>query len=287
MAVAGAQETLTPITDYLSYPAPLPAGCDGGADVVTGLLYDNGRGGQSADLRKLDVRAGDALTASWDGWADGCGTDDAPLVALTLAAYDSPTADFDHQQDQYLLDGSLSCGAEAGACATGTAGRQQLSITVPGPAQSELCNTQLELVIGAPLAIVGPSGSFYNSLLRNGTGPDMGVGAKNHAIPNCTPGTTPVTVLVSTTLPPTTTAPPTTAPAQVSPDVVSATTAPTVQSVVVSATTPPSVLGIQVARAQLPNTGSTSGSMALAGAALLAAGGALVLAGRRSGQRTA
>ena len=72
-----------------------------------------------------------------------------------------------------------------------------------------------------------------------------------------------------------------------SPDVVSATTAPIVQSVVVSATTPPSVLGIQVVRTQLPNTGSTSGSMALAGAVLLAAGGALVLAGRRSDQRPA
>ena len=302
MTVAGAQDTLTPITDYDAYPAPLPAGCADGADVVTGLLYSNGRGGQSADLRKLDVQAGDTLTASWDGWADGCATDGgSPLVALTLAAYDSPTPTFSHLEDQYLVGGSVSCGAEAGACATGTGGRQQLSITVPGPTQSELCNTQLELVIGAPLAIVGPSGSFYNSVLRNDDGPDTGIGAKNQAIPNCTPGTTPVSVLVPTTLPPTTappattpptttppaTTPPTTAPAQVSPQQVSATTAaPVVQPAAVAAT-PVSVLGVQVARAQLPATGNPSAAIALAGSVLLVAGGALVLAGRRSGQRLA
>src|SRR5690606_34722062 len=129
----------------------------------------------------------------------------------------------------------------------------ELSLVVRGPAVSELCNTQMGFVIGLPLAVVGPSGSFYNAVLRGDDRPSMGIGATNFAIPDCVPGTSPTTAALPPTVPPSTappaTAPPTTAPpAAGAVDVLSAqvTAAPTTAEV--------QVLGDQVRR--LPATGS-------------------------------
>ncbi|MPY93827.1 MAG: hypothetical protein GEV08_12415 [Acidimicrobiia bacterium] len=260
-----------PITDYAAYPGPLPDGCPDGAEAVVGVRYTNGRGGEASDLRKLDLAPGDTLTVHWDDFAPGCtGTDDEPLVAVSLSAYDSPTPEFDMGVDQQLLDGWTACGAGLEPCPPGEGGGYALSLAVPGPAVSQLCNTQMEFVIGLPLAVVGPSGSYYNAVLRNDARPSMGIGATNFPIPDCVPGTSPTTASPPTTTPPTT-APPTTLP-EVGPVEVESS----------QVTAPPEVAPVAVAGVsvrQLPATGAASGNLALAGSALLLAGAALVLVG--------
>ena len=52
---AGAQTgaaTGQPITDYATFPQPLPAGCLGGPDALIDVVFDNGRGGHGTDLRR-------------------------------------------------------------------------------------------------------------------------------------------------------------------------------------------------------------------------------------------
>lgn len=288
-AVAGAAPG-APITDYGAYPAALPGGCPDGPGAVEGERYDNGRGDEATDLRKLPLRPGDTLRVTWDDFAAGCSNSAGePLIAVSLHAYDLSTPTFDMNVDQRLLDGWVACGAGLGPCTRGADGRYQLSVPVPGPAVSAECNTQMGFVIGLPLAVVGPSGSFYNALLRNDDRPSMGIGATNFAIPDCVRGaastttpTTPPTTPPPTT-PPTTTAPPSVAPtstAQPPATVLSAqlSAAPTTAPVA-----PAAVAGAHVSR--LPATGSASGNLTLAGLALLLAGTALVLGSRRAGER--
>lgn len=287
---AGAAEH-APITDYAGYPAALPPGCPEGPGALVGVSYSNGRGGEELDLRRLRLLPGDVLTASWDSFAPGCAAGDgSPLIALSLHAYDLSTPTFDMRVDQRLLAGWVACGAGLGACPSAPGGGYELSVAVPGPAQSELCNTQMGLVIGLPLAVVGPSGSYYNRVLRNDTRPSMGIGATNFAIPDCVAGPSP-------TGPPPTVPPPTVPPpAEPSPVVPPPAVAPTeaaappppaaVAVAAAQVSQPPEVaqtevLGTQVR--QLPATGSPSRALALVGSALVMAGAALVLVGRRAG----
>lgn len=279
-AVVGA-----PVTDYANYPSPLPDGCPDGPAAVVGARFDNGRGGEEADLRRLPLRPGDTLRVSWDDFAEGCtGPSGAPLIAVSLHAYDLATPTFVMNVDQQLLDGWVACGAGLGACTRGADGRYELSIPVPGPAQSSQCNTQMGFVIGLPLAVVGPSGSYYNALLRNDDRPSMGIGATNFAIPNCVPGVA-GTATGPTAPPPV--APTSTAVASVSPTSTALPPAEVLSAQLSAAPTtsaPVAVAGVQVNR--LPQTGSPSGNLTLAGLALLLAGTALVLGSRRrAGER--
>jgi LPXTG-motif cell wall-anchored protein len=289
--VAGAAPA-PPITDYASYPAALPEGCPDGTGAVAGARYDNGRGDEVNDLRTLSLRPGDTLRVSWDAFADGCvDPSGEPLIAVSLHAYDSSAPTFDPTVDQQLIDGWVACGAGLEPCPRSADGRYELSLAVPGPAASPRCNTQLEFVIGLPLAVVGPSGSYYNALLRGDDRPSMGIGATNFAIPDCVPGTSGTTVPPPPPPPP----PPTTPPPSVSPtSAVAPTTAAPPATVLAAqvtsaptsapASAPVAVAGAQVSR--LPETGSPTANLTLAGSALLLVGAALVLGSRRrAGER--
>lgn len=198
LGVAGTADAAgpSPITDYANYPAPLPAGCPDGAGALTGLSYSNGRGGTASSLWGLNVRHGDTVTKSWSGFDSDClAADGSPAITVGLAAYDNPTLRFDPTVDEELLDGWAACGAEAGAC-TKVNNRYQLQVTLPG---SAVCNLQLDSFLGLPLAIIGPSGSFYSDASR-GHGPNRLLSASNFGLEPC--------VAPTTTQAPTTTAAP-------------------------------------------------------------------------------
>ena len=65
--------------------------------------------------------------------------------------------------DDQTLVASASCGGTAGSCATGPDGRYQLTLTMPSADLS--CVGQIDAVLGAPLATVGPNGSYYSASL--------------------------------------------------------------------------------------------------------------------------
>ena len=209
--------TASPITDVSGYPAAHPAGCPDGESALVGLTFDNGRGGSAASLWGLDVGHGDTVTMRWSAFHASCTTGGEPAIAVALAAYDAPTAAFDPAVDQ-RLDTWEACGAGADAC-TFTDGRYRLRLTLP---TTDVCNVQVDAVLGLPLAVVGPGGSFYSSGAR-GSGPNRLLSAANFTVTPCAPTTT--VAPVSTSSPP----PPSTTPTSVAPNPVT-TIAPAVAS---------------------------------------------------------
>jgi LPXTG-motif cell wall-anchored protein len=279
----GAQSTQPPpITDYTTFPQPLPNGCPGGAGVLVDVRYDNGRGGTTTDLRALDLRAGDTLTATWADVVAGCkAPDGTPNIVIGIAAYDAGAPLFDPAVDQHLLAGWNVCGAGQGPC-TVVDGRYRLTIAVP--TAEVTCNVQVGVGIGLPLAVVGPNGSFYTPEARDDQGPNLLIGAANFATTPCPPpGTGGETV---TTTPTATT--PTTTPTTVPPATTStpATTAPTEQGVaaVAAATATATPTGAAAAEAArpLPTTGAQGTvPVALLGGLLILLGAAAVVVERR------
>ena len=127
--------------------------------------FDNGRGGASSDLHALDVRNGDTLTLSWIDYAAGCRTPAGdPAIAVSVVAYAAEAGAFDPTIDQPLLAGWSSCGAGEAPCEP-SSGRYELSVMIPDADVS--CTIQSDVVVGLPLAVVGPRGSYYNSVIRN------------------------------------------------------------------------------------------------------------------------
>jgi LPXTG-motif cell wall-anchored protein len=268
---ASAGAGTTPVTDYATYPEPLPAGCPDGPAALVGLSFDNGRGGVASDLRQLSIRAGDTVTMSWTGFASGCATADGSVM-VGLALYTAQSLYFDHTKDESLTD-FVACGGTAGACG----GQLQMSIPATGPV-GEACFFQLDAHLGRPLGMVGPSGSYYNSLLRGDGGPNLLVSAHNFAVPCAlaqAPTTTPVAP--ATTTPPAA-APTTTAPSAVSP-------APTNPAPVAPVATTPTaqVLSETANRPRtLPATGSSSTwPLTLAAVVMGGSGVALIATSRR------
>jgi len=199
--------TASPITDVSGYPTAHPAGCPDGEGALVGLSFDNGRGGSASSLWGLDVRHGDTVTMRWSAFHPSCTTGGDPAIAVALAAYDVPTAAFDPSVDQ-RLDTWEACGAGADAC-TVTDGRYRLGLTLPS---TDVCNVQLDAVLGLPLAVVGPGGSFYSSGAR-GSGPNRLLSAANFSVTPCAPTTT--VAAVSTSSPAPSTTPTTVAPGPV------------------------------------------------------------------------
>jgi hypothetical protein len=210
---ATAEPSPSIITDYGSYPADLPDGCPDGAEALEGLSFSNGRGGEAGDLRALDVRHGDTVTMSWTGFADGCTADDgSPAIAVSLAVYETSSPVFDPGVDGPLLPGAESCGDGAGSCGSDADG---YSLSISLPTAPEACNVQLDAVLGLPLGMIGPNGSYYSPIIRGG-GPNMLVSAANFGLEPCEEAP-PTTTSTSTTAPeeqPTTTTT-TTAPPEV------------------------------------------------------------------------
>lgn len=273
---AGAQTaapaaSAAPVTDYAAYPAALPTGCPDGSAALLDASFDNGRGGEAADLRALDLRSGDTLTMTWSDFAAGCTTAAGdPAIAVTLAAYDAGAATFDPTLDQTLLPGWTTCGFGQTACAL-TDGRYRLSVTIP--TAEVACNVQAEAVIGLPLAVVGPNGSYYNSAVRGDQRPNMLIAATNVTTSPCPPPAPAPAPAVT----PVTTAPPT------------PTTAATVTTAALpTATVPVGVEAAQAVRAvPLPNTGRDDARPLAVGSVLLVLGAGAVLAGRLSLRRQA
>ena len=277
---------LQPITEYTSYPPPLPAGCAGGSAALTGVQFTNAHGLTVGSFSELagSVTPGDTLTMTWTGFAPNCADVTVSLAAYDVSATTAALGHFDPSVDQALLPGWTSCGGDAPACQQ-TDGTFSLSITVPTTDVS--CIWQLDALLGRPLAVVGPSGSYYNGALRN-SDQSMQIDYLHWGTENCVPATQPTTTSTSTPPPPPDTTPTTAAP-EVQPT--TPTTQPTeVEAVQVTApaTTevPTEVLAETVSRT-LPNTGADSGLLAVVAAALLAAGAGLLAQGRRLARRSA
>src|SRR4051794_7197773 len=158
-STATAQQALPPlVTDNANYPDTLQALLTDGCDFtgVTGTSFSLNGGAPVGNLSDLPgVQAGDIVTMSWTGVAPAC-----VGSAISLAVKDAPQPFFDPGVDQPTPPGGYNV-------ATLTAGAGSVSLTMPDLSLfSNNCNYQLDGVVGVPLAVVGPSGSFYSAASR-------------------------------------------------------------------------------------------------------------------------
>lgn len=265
-AAATASAQPAPLTDLDAFPTPLPAGCPGGPATLNELRWSTGAGPGTTDLTTLDARPGDTVTARWTSFAPGClAADGTPAVTVSIAAYDGGASPFDPAVDQRLLDGWSSCGVDAGPCLP-AGGPYELELVLP--AADVTCAVQLDLVIGRPLAVVGPSGSFYSDISRRDEGPNLLIDAGPLDTQPCFVPTT--TAPEGGALPSEATVPVST-PSTASPAVTAATTA--AGAVLAGSVT--------AAPAALPFTGRDQRPLLAAALASALAGGVFLAAGRR------
>jgi LPXTG-motif cell wall-anchored protein len=209
--------------------------------------------------------------------------DGVPAVAVTLAVYGThpdpelpyPYA-FNIADNQQLLD-SVSCGVGTKSCESGTEhGAYSLSLVIPSAwdAGADPCFAQVDAVLGAPLAVVGPNGSYYTAATRGGSGPDMLIDAAGADIDMCSIDTT-----TTTTAPPETTTTeatppetPSTVPTTEAPATVPTTEAPAD----VAPTEAVAVAGVSATQ-QLPATGAHTGVLVMLGSSLLVLGAAALV----------
>jgi hypothetical protein len=161
------------VTDYGSYPPPLPAGCNAdGSNILTGVQYSTGAQ-TVTNLRDFvpTPAGGQTITMTWTGFAPGCES-----AGISLSIKLSPTATtFDPSANQYLTDFSY-CGPDGPLCTA------PFTLTLVMPGADRVPCWQLDAAIGPPLAVVGPDGSFYGNLngVRN-----MLISAQNGGVGNC------------------------------------------------------------------------------------------------------
>lgn len=227
---------IDPVTDYTTYPPALPSGCAGdGTNILNGVGFSSG-GQSAASLRDLPVASGAVVTMTWASFAPGC-----EGVGIGLSIKTSPDTVFIPSDNQYVVTWDY-CGPDGPACAA------PFALTLQLPPASEVPCWQLDAHIGAPLAVVGPAGTFYsynqprNYLIsaRNDGVPPCGLVAcvSNPSIPApawlCAPTTTTTTTPTTTTT--TEVPPPPKETTTTSPPVI--TTAPCVDNPAVGATDP-------------------------------------------------
>jgi hypothetical protein len=269
-ASAAAAQT-GPATDYGSYPPALPAGCPDVPAALEGLRWATSTGGDSTELATLGLRPGDTVTASWAAFGPGCvDADGAPRIIFSLAAYEGGATPFDPLVDQSLLAGWASCGPGVGECER-SGDRYSLEVSLPS---SGACAAQLDLVIGPPLAVVGPSGSYFSSVARNDNGPNLLIASGSPATSPCAAPV--VTVPVSQPAVDVTSPPDTTAPTAATSPV---TVEPTPATVSAGATTAPpavSAEALAVSPAQLPVTGRDTRSTAAVAVIIAIIGAGLI-----------
>jgi membrane-bound inhibitor of C-type lysozyme len=174
---------------YANYPNTLPdgqgmpAGCTA-FTLLEGLSFSLNGGAPVANMRDLPTMVGgDVLSMDWSGWTEGCET----LVTLSVKAASTP--DFQPTTDQALVDFAGCSGADDASCTV--EGGYHLELTMP----ATLCNYQTDAVVGPPLDVVGPSGSYYSNVWRfshqtpqvEAAGPDMLISADNGGPTNCAP----------------------------------------------------------------------------------------------------
>ncbi len=207
--MAGAAPPPVVNSDYAAYPptAAVPAGCTGGlggAGVLVGyrsfidpagvapariaanptFFADPGPGAAAGSMRRFQVSIlpGDRIVTRWTAWAAGC---DSLAISFPLKATDG--AMFDITDDQALVrepNGPAVfpfCYSSGPESCPATGGGFELAHVIPQ--LNVVCGFQLDLVIGAPLETVGPSGSYYQNTIRS-QATAMGLGTFNTNPPN-------------------------------------------------------------------------------------------------------
>ena len=184
-------------SNYGAYPSiAIPAGCLDGEAFLVGETYTKNGGQAFPSLREGEgigeFAPGDIIVMKWTSFAggDACATQ----VGVSLAVKSSTSPDFDPTIDQALLLNFAYCGPGGTSCAV--AGNT-LTITMPPvdegvnqhPDLPPACAYQVDAVLGGPLAVVGPAGSFYGSSLRTNGGPNMLISANNGGPVTCVPTT--------------------------------------------------------------------------------------------------
>jgi LPXTG-motif cell wall-anchored protein len=271
-----------PVTDYASDPPPLPATCPAdGAGVLQNVQFS--AGGQTAsNLQALPIGGGTAVTMTWSGFTPGC---EGLGIGLSLKYAQMPT--FNPADDQ-VLHSFVYCGP--GDPTAPCTAPYTLTLTMPTAAVVP-CG-QLDAHIGPPLAVVGPSGAFYNlgnsqnmliSAWNGGTEPcDYEVCATNPSLPagsvlcTSTPTAPPTSPTTPSSAPPT--SPPSSTASTAPPSTPTSATAATVLGTRVSAA--PAAVGGTVATT-IPATGSETRPWAMVAGLLLLAGAPLALIFRR------
>jgi hypothetical protein len=262
------------VTDYAGYPANEVPNAECDASDVQGVVFTRNGGDPTGDLGSYgDLAAGDEIAASWTGINAECDE-----VVISIALKEAETATFDPADDQALVSpyarATLRLDQDGG-------GSVRLDLPV-----TRTCFYQVDLVLGRPLMVVGPSGNFYSSRgpLGGSDSRDMLLGFNNGTQGNCTvdqtttttaPETTTTVPATTTTEPPTLTVPPPEPPPTTAPPA-----PPTTSSSGTSVSTAPP--------RSIPVTGADSTPW-LAGmsALLLSVGTALAVNGRRLARRSA
>lgn len=187
------------VADYATYPNSLPAGQNvpagcaayfaAGNTVLEGLNFTRDRGGNvvssnGGDMVLLgNLQPGDVITMSWTGWRQGCETG----VSLSVKAASAPF--FEETTDQALI-AFVGCNGSTDANCTVQGGGFAMSLTMP----QAICNYQTDAVVGPPLDVIGPNGSYYSNGLRQANldpapanGNDMLIAANNGGSGQCAP----------------------------------------------------------------------------------------------------
>jgi hypothetical protein len=206
---------------FATYPPPLPAGCTvpgGGPPTILGFrtwidpasasaaqiaagpasdFVDPGAaaGGAGSMIRfQLRLRAGNVINAQWTGWAAGCNT-----LAVSFPVKKTTTPVYHRDQDQALVrepNGPFvfnSCRAPGQGTPQCQLPNGQFRLTATIPPVQQVCDFQVDFVLGGPLETVGPHGSYYQNTERvlatqeglgtfNTTGPNMLINQANGGI---------------------------------------------------------------------------------------------------------
>jgi hypothetical protein len=272
VATADAQTPGDPallVTDYEAYPngedTAALEGCDAGGILMDqdGAGYTLNGGPLVSSLAALGPLAtGDVVTATFVA-TEAC---QGSVVSLTIK--DAEQESFDPTTNQ------TNVGYEAVV-----AGEGLTTVELTLPALPDDCFYQADHVVGYPLAVVGPDGSFYSPVSRGDEERNMLVDARNGTLTSCTAVTT-----TTTTEPPasttTTTAPTTTTTAQST-----TTTQPRTITTAGPTTTTVQSTATSIARTgTIPVTGSSPAPLLLIGALVLSLGSALSFVGWRRGR---
>ena len=220
------------------------------------------------------------MVMAWSGVAPAC-----VGSAVSLVVKNTPQPFFDPAVDQPTAPGGYNV-------ATLTDGAGSVSLVLPDlfPLGNS-CNYQVDAIVGVPLAVVGPGGSFYSESLRGDGRRTTLVSFRNGAYSICAAQTTSSTTSTTTTTtappPPTTQppAPPTTqppAPPTTQPPAPPTSTTPSAPTSTVATATLAAQSAVQAAQAQrtLAATGTTS-STALVGVIVVGFGLLLLVASSR------
>jgi hypothetical protein len=185
-------QTLPPlVTDYANYPdtpeAMLTPGCD--FTGVSGTMFSVNGSAPVGNLGELpEFQAGDVVTMTWTGVVDACV---GSAISLVVKIPTEPF--FDASVDQPTGEGGYTVG-------TLTAGLGSLSFTMPDltPFDRE-CDYQMDAVVGVPLKVVGPNGSFFSANLRGDNRRTTLLSARNSRYEVCVAHTSQTIAVAPTT----------------------------------------------------------------------------------------